>query len=75
MPGEVSGVRLKLDDMFAAPWLARDIAKQLPGAYRVTDWTQQHANFFRAIRTEKTVMFVILLLIVAVAAFNIVSTW
>ncbi len=74
MPGEVSGVRLKLDDMFAAPWLARSIAQELPGSYRVVDWTQQHANFFRAIRTEKTVMFVILLLIVAVAAFNIVST-
>lgn len=74
MPGEVSGVQLKLDDMFRAPWVVRELAGSLPGTYRVSDWTQQHANFFRAIRTEKTVMFVILSLIVAVAAFNIVST-
>jgi lipoprotein-releasing system permease protein len=74
MPGEVSGVRLKLEDMFRAPWVVREMAQTLPGSYMVSDWTQQHANFFRAIRTEKTVMFVILFLIVAVAAFNIVST-
>ena len=74
MSGEITGVRLKLDDMFLAPWVARELAGNLPGTYHVSDWTQQHANFFRAIRTEKTVMFVILSLIVAVAAFNIVST-
>jgi lipoprotein-releasing system permease protein len=74
MPGEVTGVRLKLDDMFNAPWVVRELAQTLPGTFQVSDWTQQHANFFRAIRTEKTVMFVILFLIVAVAAFNIVST-
>ncbi len=71
----VTGLRLKLDDMFRAPRVSRDLAQRLPpGAYYVTDWTQQHANFFRAIATEKTVMFIILTLIVAVAAFNIVST-
>ncbi|MBK1726755.1 lipoprotein-releasing ABC transporter permease subunit [Halorhodospira neutriphila] len=70
----VSGIRLRFDDLFAAPRLARQVADELPGYYRVTDWTQQHANFFRAVQTEKTVMFVILALIVAVAAFNIVST-
>ena len=70
----VSGLRLRIDDMFAAPRVAREVAAQLPGRYWVSDWTQQHANFFRAVRTEKTVMFVILTLIVAVAAFNIVST-
>ncbi len=70
----VTGIRLQLDDMMAAPWLAHDVARQLPGDYRVLDWTRQHANFFRAVQTEKTVMFVILALIVAVAAFNIVST-
>jgi len=70
----VSGVRLKLNDMFDAGRVSRELARRLPVEYRVTDWTQQHANFFRAIRTEKTVMFVILALIVAVAAFNIVST-
>lgn len=70
----VSGVRLKLDDMFEARRVAIELARGLPFEYRVSDWTQQHANFFRAVRTEKTVMFVILALIVAVAAFNIVST-
>lgn len=70
----VSGLRLKLDDLFYAPAIARDLNGRLTGLYRVTDWTQAHSNFFRAIRTEKRVMFIILLLIVAVAAFNIVST-
>lgn len=69
-----TGIRLKLDDMMAAPWLSRAVADELPGRYQVTDWTRQHANFFRAVQTEKTVMFVILTLIIAVAAFNIVST-
>ncbi|MCP4043556.1 MAG: lipoprotein-releasing ABC transporter permease subunit, partial [Gammaproteobacteria bacterium] len=71
---KVTGIRLRLDDMFLAPRISRELAEELPGAYWVTDWTQHHANFFRAIKTEKTVMFVILALIVAVAAFNIVST-
>jgi lipoprotein-releasing system permease protein len=75
MGTDVSGVRLKLADMFRAPRVSRALAQRLPaGTYYVTDWTQQHANFFRAIATEKTVMFIILTLIVAVAAFNIVST-
>ncbi len=70
----VTGVRLRVEDLFRAPFVARELAQNLPGFYQVSDWTWQHANFFRAIRTEKTVMFVILFLIVAVAAFNIVST-
>ena len=70
----VSGIRLKLDDMFNAPTISRDIVKQLPGYYGVVDWTQYHTNFFKALKTEQTVMFVILTLIIAVAAFNIVST-
>lgn len=74
MGDEVTGVRLKLDDLFRAPDVARELARQLPGDYRVQDWTRQHGNFFRAIKTEKRVMFIILTLIVAVAAFNIVST-
>lgn len=68
------GLRMKTTDMMLAPFISRDVARQLPGIYRVIDWTQRHANFFRALRTEKTVMFVILTLIVAVAAFNIIST-
>jgi lipoprotein-releasing system permease protein len=70
----VSGLRLKLDDVFDAPQVAWQLGSQLPGEYRVQDWTRRHANFFRAIKTEKRVMFIILTLIVAVAAFNIVST-
>lgn len=70
----VSGLRLKLDDVFAAPQIARQLANVLPQEYQVEDWSRRHANFFRAIKTEKRVMFIILTLIVAVAAFNIVST-
>jgi len=80
MENKVSGVRLKLDDLFNAPAIAATISAQLNqppnqyGTYYVTDWTQQHANFFKAVQMEKRVMFIILTLIVAVAAFNIVST-
>jgi lipoprotein-releasing system permease protein len=64
----------RLDDIFDAPQIARTLSGELPLDYRVEDWTRQHANFFRAVKTEKRVMFIILTLIVAVAAFNIVST-
>jgi lipoprotein-releasing system permease protein len=70
----VSGLRLKLDDLFNAPEISRQLTKKLGYQYRISDWTRSHSNFFRAIKTEKRVMFIILLLIVAVAAFNIVST-
>jgi lipoprotein-releasing system permease protein len=69
----VSGVRLKLDDLFAAPAVARELARTLRTDAELRDWTQSHANFFRAVQIEKRVMFIILTLIVAVAAFNIVS--
>ncbi|MFK7955496.1 MAG: lipoprotein-releasing ABC transporter permease subunit [Lysobacterales bacterium] len=69
-----SGIRLKVEDMFRAWEVARDLQSQLSGVYYVRDWTQQHANLFRAVQMEKTVMFVILSLIIAVAAFNIIST-
>lgn len=74
MGDTVTGVRLRLDDMFRAPWVSNRLAHEFKNEYYVSDWTRYHVNFFRAIRTEKTVMFVILLLIVAVAAFNIIST-
>ncbi|MGQ0621018.1 MAG: lipoprotein-releasing ABC transporter permease subunit [Panacagrimonas sp.] len=70
----VTGVRLKLHDLFRAPQVSREIAETLSGVYFVNDWTRSHANFFRAVATEKIVMFIILSLIVGVAAFNIVST-
>lgn len=71
---KVTGLRLEFDDVFNAPQILRQLMKDVPAQYRAADWTFQHANFFRALKTEKTVMFVILMLIVAVAAFNIVST-
>jgi lipoprotein-releasing system permease protein len=74
MDDEVTGLRLRMDDMMRAPFIARQLAQDLGGGFWVSDWTRQHANFFRAVQTEKTVMFIILSLIVAVAAFNIVST-
>ena len=70
----VSGLRVKLADMFDAPRVSRELARSFGGRYWLRDWTQYHANFFRALKIEKTVMFVILTLIVAVAAFNLVST-
>ena len=73
-PGEVTGVRLKLSDIDSAPALTSLLNAELPDNVFATDWTRSHATFFRAIQIEKRVMFIILLLIVAVAAFNIVST-
>ncbi len=70
----VSGLRIKLDDLFNAPRITHELSQALYNNYYVSDWTLAHSNFFRAIQTEKRVMFIILLLIVAVAAFNIVST-
>lgn len=74
MGDAVTGVRLKLDDLFAAPRIARELAGLIDVPAYVNDWTRSHANFFRAVQLEKTMMTVILFLIVAVAAFNIVST-
>jgi lipoprotein-releasing system permease protein len=71
---DVSGLRVKLTDMDRAPWVLRDLAKSLHGDYYLSDWTMSHANFFSAVQIEKRMMFIILTLIVAVAAFNIVST-
>jgi len=70
----VSGVRLKLDDLFAAPGVARELLDHFTSDVYVSDWTRGHANFFRAVAIEKTMMMLILFLIVAVAAFNIIST-
>ena len=70
----VSGLRLKLADMFDAARVNRELARSFGGRYWLRDWTQHHANFFRALKIERTVMFVILTLIVAVAAFNLVSS-
>jgi lipoprotein-releasing system permease protein len=74
MEDRVSGVRLKLDDLFRAPRVMRQLAATLTTPAYLSDWTMSHANFFRAVQIEKNMMFIILSLIVAVAAFNIVST-
>jgi lipoprotein-releasing system permease protein len=74
MKGKVTGIRIKLDDLYRAPQISRQIEDKIDGYYRVIDWTQHHANLFRAINIEKTMMMIILSLIIAVAAFNIVST-
>ncbi|MEQ1558046.1 MAG: lipoprotein-releasing ABC transporter permease subunit [Methyloglobulus sp.] len=71
--GSVSALRVKLDDLLNAPDITRSLTDALPD-YVVSDWTMVNENFFQAIRMEKKVMSLILLLMVAVAAFNIVST-
>ena len=70
----VSGVRLRLADLDTAPRVRAALNDSLGRGFRVRDWTQEHRNFFRALQVERRVMFIILSLIVAVAAFNIVST-
>ena len=74
MGAAVSGVRLKLDDLFAARSVAYELLAKLPRDVFATDWTRSHANFFRAVEIEKRMMFLILGLIVLVATINIVST-
>ena len=74
MQGQVNGLRLKLKDIDAAPRISNGIAAILGPHYQVRDWAHQHVNFFRALRMEKTVMFVIMFLVIAVAAFNVVAT-
>jgi lipoprotein-releasing system permease protein len=70
----VTGVRLKLTDLWDAWNVARSLADRMQGYYRVHDWTRDHANFFRSLKMEKTVMFVLLSLVIAIAAFNLVSS-
>jgi lipoprotein-releasing system permease protein len=70
----VSGVRLKIRDLLQAPRVAHELSRMISADAYISDWTQQNANFFRAVEIEKRMMFLILTLIVAVAAFNIVST-
>jgi len=70
----VSGVRLKVDDLFRAQQVRADLQKTELGQYWIRDWSSYHANWFRAVKIEKRMIFLLLLLIVAVAAFNIVST-
>lgn len=74
MGDDVTGIRLSVDDMYAAPRIVRAAAIALGGGFEVDDWTNQHVNFFRSIEMTKHMLFVLLSLVVAVAAFNVVST-
>jgi lipoprotein-releasing system permease protein len=74
MDDEITGIRLSLADMYAAPRVSRAAAISLGGDWEVQDWTAEHANFFRSISITKRILFFILSLMVAVAAFNVVST-
>lgn len=70
----VTGIRLQVRDVFNAPTIVRETALDGGGGVLVSDWTRRHVNFFRSIQITKSILFVILLLVIAVAAFNIVST-
>jgi len=74
LEGDMTGLRLKVTDMDEAPLVRYQLRNELGTEFWVSDWTLRHSNYFKAVQTEKTVMFIILSLIVAVAAFNIVST-
>jgi lipoprotein-releasing system permease protein len=69
-----SGLRLRIADMQRAPEVAQDLSHMLSGNLLISDWSKQNRNWFAAVKTEKRMMFIILTLIIAVAAFNLVST-
>ena len=71
---DVTGVRLAVNDIYSASSIVREVALEAGRPVLVSDWTRRHVNFFRSIQITKSILFVILLLVVAVAAFNIVST-
>ncbi|MBV1915946.1 MAG: lipoprotein-releasing ABC transporter permease subunit [Pseudomonadales bacterium] len=72
--GKVQGIRLKFDDLFEAPAISRELAGKLPGQYYSTDWTRTQGNLFQAVQLEKRMLGLLMLIIVAVAVFNIVSS-
>ncbi len=69
----ISGLRIKVKNLYAAPKVADELNNMLPEHFSVTNWTQQYGAYFKAISMEKTMMFIILLFIIAIAAFNLVS--
>jgi lipoprotein-releasing system permease protein len=74
MGESVTGLRYAFDDADSAGASIREIAESLGGSYLISDWSRRHGNFFRSIQVTKSIMFFVLLLVVAVAAFNIIST-
>ncbi|RUR19579.1 lipoprotein-releasing ABC transporter permease subunit [Legionella qingyii] len=74
MGDDVTGIKMKIDNVYQAPELTSRLSHLLGEEYQVGNWTQQYGAFFQAVKMEKTMMFLILLLIIAVAAFNLVSS-
>lgn len=74
LPAEAQSLRIKFDNLFSAPQGVWKIVNQLDGDFSASDWTRTHGNLFQAIKMEKTMIGLLLLIIVAVAAFNIIST-
>ena len=74
MGDSVSGVRLAVTEIYEAPAIVREVALENGKLVLVSDWTRRHVNFFRSIQITKSILFVILMMVIAVAAFNIVST-
>lgn len=72
--GQVTGLRIKLDDLFKAPGLAQKLQSEYGDAYQIDDWGKENKSFFKVMKTEKIIMFFILFLIVLVAIFNLIST-
>ena len=74
MGNDVTGIKMKINNVYQAPELSDRLSHLLGEEYQVGNWTQQFGAFFQAVKMEKTMMFMILLLIIAVAAFNLVSS-
>lgn len=73
-PGSVSGIRLQMDDLFRAPVVVTELVRELAPGYYASDWTRTHGNLYQAIHMSKRMVGLLLFLIIAIAAFNLVST-
>jgi lipoprotein-releasing system permease protein len=74
MDKNVTGLRVQIDDIFKADQVTQEIAANSTDDYLITNWTTQHSTFFKALQLQKTMLFLVLLLIIGVAAFNLIST-
>ena len=74
MDDKVTGLRAQINDIFKAKQVSEEIAGQSSGDFIITNWTNQHSSFFRALQLQKTMLFLVLLLIIGIAAFNLIST-
>lgn len=71
---DVTGIKMRIDNVYEAPEISQELAQRLGDGYQVGNWTSQYGSFFEAVKMEKTMMFLILMLIIGVAAFNLVSS-